>query len=217
MTPDRLGRGPARPAASSWSWPRRWTKPRDTVGVDFIGGFSALVEKQASRIDEELMAALPRGAGGHERVCASVNVATTRAGHQHGRRAHDGRGDQGDRRAHGGPDGDRLRQARRLRQRRAGQPVHGRRVPRLRRGRRGDQRRHLRPGRGGRRARGVCRRTRRLQDIAEEIKRTVFKITRVGEHVGREVARRLGVPFGIVDLSLAPTPRRATAWRRSWR
>jgi uncharacterized protein (UPF0210 family) len=44
-----------------------------------------------------------------------------------------------------------------------------------------------------------------LQDPAEEIKRTVFKITRVGEHVGREVARRLGVNFGIVDISLAPT------------
>jgi hypothetical protein len=44
-----------------------------------------------------------------------------------------------------------------------------------------------------------------MQDIAEEIKRTVFKITRVGEHVGREVSRRLGVPFGIVDISLAPT------------
>ena len=44
-----------------------------------------------------------------------------------------------------------------------------------------------------------------LQDISEEIKRTVFKITRVGEHVGREVARRMGVNFGIVDISLAPT------------
>jgi uncharacterized protein len=44
-----------------------------------------------------------------------------------------------------------------------------------------------------------------LQELAEEIKRTVFKITRVGEHVGREVSRRLGVAFGVVDISLAPT------------
>jgi uncharacterized protein (UPF0210 family) len=44
-----------------------------------------------------------------------------------------------------------------------------------------------------------------LQDLAEEVKRTVFKITRVGEHVGREVARRLEVAFGIVDISRAPT------------
>jgi hypothetical protein len=44
-----------------------------------------------------------------------------------------------------------------------------------------------------------------MHDVAEEIKRTVFKITRVGEHVGREVARRLEVAFGVVDISLAPT------------
>ena len=44
-----------------------------------------------------------------------------------------------------------------------------------------------------------------LDEVAEEIKRTVFKITRVGEHTGREVARRMGLAFGIVDISLAPT------------
>lgn len=44
--------------------------------------------------------------------------------------------------------------------------------------------------------------------VAETIKRTAFKITRVGELVAQEAARRLGVPFGIVDLSLAPTPAR---------
>lgn len=45
-----------------------------------------------------------------------------------------------------------------------------------------------------------------LNDIAEEIKSTAFRVTRVGELIGREVAARLGVQFGIVDLSLAPTP-----------
>jgi hypothetical protein len=45
-----------------------------------------------------------------------------------------------------------------------------------------------------------------LTEVAEVIKRTAFKITRMGEFVGRTVAERLGVPFGIVDLSLAPTP-----------
>ena len=45
-----------------------------------------------------------------------------------------------------------------------------------------------------------------LGDIAEAIKRTSFKITRMGELVGRKVCERLGVGFGIVDLSLAPTP-----------
>ena len=45
-----------------------------------------------------------------------------------------------------------------------------------------------------------------LSDIAEEIKITAFRITRVGELMGRELARDLSLPFGIVDLSLAPTP-----------
>ena len=45
-----------------------------------------------------------------------------------------------------------------------------------------------------------------LDEVSEIIKRTAFKVTRVGELIGREVARRLNVPFGVVDLSLAPTP-----------
>lgn len=46
-----------------------------------------------------------------------------------------------------------------------------------------------------------------LNEIAEEIKHTAFRVTRTGELVGREVANRLNIPFGVVDLSLAPTPR----------
>jgi uncharacterized protein (UPF0210 family) len=46
----------------------------------------------------------------------------------------------------------------------------------------------------------------RLQDLAETIKKLSFKLARAGELVGREAARRLGIPFGIIDLSLAPTP-----------
>jgi len=45
-----------------------------------------------------------------------------------------------------------------------------------------------------------------LQDLAELIKKLSFKLARAGELVGREAARRLGIPFGIIDLSLAPTP-----------
>jgi uncharacterized protein (UPF0210 family) len=45
-----------------------------------------------------------------------------------------------------------------------------------------------------------------LGGLSETIKRTAFKVTRVGEIIGRAVAKRLGVPFGVVDLSLAPTP-----------
>src|SRR6185369_3856854 len=45
-----------------------------------------------------------------------------------------------------------------------------------------------------------------LQGLAELIKKLSFKLSRAGELVGREAARRLGIPFGIIDLSLAPTP-----------
>ena len=45
-----------------------------------------------------------------------------------------------------------------------------------------------------------------ISELADIIKRTAFKITRMGQLVGSEASRRLGVPFGIVDLSLAPTP-----------
>ena len=49
------------------------------------------------------------------------------------------------------------------------------------------------------------------------IKRTAFKVTRVGQLVAREASKMLGVPFGIVDLSLAPTPESVTVWLRSWK
>ncbi len=45
-----------------------------------------------------------------------------------------------------------------------------------------------------------------LHDLAEEIKRTAFRVTRCGELIGRQVAKTMDVPFGVVDLSLAPTP-----------
>ena len=69
------------------------------------------------------------------------------------------------------------------------------------------------PGRASRRRRPT------LGEIAEEIKSTAFRVTRVGELIGREVAARLGVAFGIVDLSLAPTPagRRLASARSSRR
>ena len=174
------------------------------VGVDFIGGLSALVEKQASRIDEELMAALPEALAATTRVCASVNVATTAAGinmdavRLMGEVIKDTAERTADRSAigcaklvvfanavpdnpfmagafHGFGEGDAAISV----------GISGPGVV-------ADAIRRLPPGAP-------------MQDIAEEIKRTVFKITRVGEHVGREVSRRMGVPFGIVDISLAPT------------
>jgi uncharacterized protein len=174
------------------------------VGVDFIGGFSAMVEKHASRIDEEVMATLPEALAETERVCGSVNVATTAAGINMD--AVDFMGEviksiasaTADRSAigcaklvvfanavpdnpfmagafHGFGEGDAAISV----------GISGPGVV-------ANALRRLPPGAP-------------LHELAEEIKRTVFKITRVGEHVGREVSRRLGVAFGVVDISLAPT------------
>jgi uncharacterized protein len=174
------------------------------VGVDFIGGLSALVEKQASRIDEELMAALPAALAATRRVCASVNIATTSAGINMdavrfmGEVVKETAERTADEAAIGCaklvvfanavPDNPFMAGA-----------FHGF----------GEGDAAISVGISGPGV--VANALRRLpagapmHDLAEEIKRTVFKITRVGEHVGREVARRLEIPFGIVDISLAPT------------
>ncbi|MFV2064882.1 MAG: PFL family protein [Chloroflexota bacterium] len=176
----------------------------DAVGVDFIGGLSALVEKQASRIDEELMAALPAALADTHRVCASVNIASTGAGinmdavrfmgevvKETAERTADEAGIGCAKLvvfANAVPDNPFMAGA-----------FHGF----------GEGDAAISVGISGPGV--VANALRRLpagapmQDLSEEIKRTVFKITRVGEHVGREVARRLEIPFGIVDISLAPT------------
>jgi uncharacterized protein (UPF0210 family) len=175
-----------------------------TIGVDFIGGLSALVEKRASRIDEELMAALPAALTGTQRVCASVNVATTSAGinldavRLMGEVIKETAARSAERSgigcaklvvfANAVPDNPFMAGA-----------FHGF----------GEGDAAISVGISGPGV--VANAVRRLppgapmQDVAEEIKRTAFKITRVGEHVGREVARRLDVAFGVVDISLAPT------------
>ncbi len=174
------------------------------VGVDFIGGFSAMVEKHASRIDEEVMATLPYAFAETRRVCGSVNVATTAAGinmdavNFMGTVVKETAAATADQSAIGCaklvvfanavPDNPFMAGA-----------FHGF----------GEGDAAISVGISGPGV--VANALRRLppgapmQELAEEIKRTVFKITRVGEHVGREVSRRLGVAFGVVDISLAPT------------
>ena len=175
-----------------------------TVGVDFIGGFSAMVEKHTSRIDEEVMATLPLALAQTDRVCGSVNVATTGAGINMdavifmGQVVKETAAATADESAIGCaklvvfanavPDNPFMAGA-----------FHGF----------GEGDAAISVGISGPGV--VANALRRLpagapmQELAEEIKRTVFKITRVGEHVGREVSRRLGVAFGVVDISLAPT------------
>jgi len=174
------------------------------TGVNFIGGFSALVHKGYTDGDKRLIAALPRALSGTERVCASVNIATTKAGiNMDAVRQM----------------GDIIKETAYLTRERdsigcaklvvfsncvednpfmAG-AFHGT----------GEGECVINVGVSGP---GVVKnalaevRGADFGTVAETIKRTAFKITRMGQLVAMEASKRLGVPFGIVDLSLAPTP-----------
>ncbi len=177
----------------------------EACGVDFIGGFTAYVQKAATRSDRRLMASIPEALAVTQRVCASINLGSTRAGinmdavltmarviKATAERTAD-RGGIGCAKLVvfcnmvednpfvaganlGTGEGDVVLHC----------GVSG-------------------PG-AVRHALAVLGPQADLDTVAEVVKRTAFKITRMGELVGREVATRLGVPFGIVDLSLAPTP-----------
>ncbi|BCX88265.1 conserved hypothetical protein [Methylomarinovum tepidoasis] len=179
------------------------------IGVDFIGGFSALVEKGETEADRRLIAALPEALGTTSRVCGSVNVASSRAGInmdailavsrsllELARRTAeaDGFGCAKLVVFANVPDDNPFM---------AG-ALHGAGEPEC----------VVNVGVSGP---GVVKRAvERLRahtahpdlgEIAEEIKHTAFRITRIGELIGTALAQRLEVSFGIVDLSLAPTPK----------
>ncbi|MDH5527591.1 MAG: PFL family protein [Nitrospirota bacterium] len=173
------------------------------VGVDFLGGFSALVEKGTTRAEETYLAALPTVLAETERVCASVNVASTHAGIHMGAVARMGRVivDAARRTA----DRDGLACAKLVTFANAvndnpfmAGAFHGFGEPEC----------TVNVGISGPGV--VARALDRVPDgdlgvVAETIKRAAFQITRAGELVGRELSRRLGVEFGVLDLSLAPT------------
>ncbi|MCI8348570.1 MAG: PFL family protein [Firmicutes bacterium] len=175
------------------------------VGVNFIGGFSALVQKGFSAGDKELIAAIPEALEKTEFVCSSVNIGSTKAGIN--------------------MDavklmGSTVKKAAELTKERqcigaaklvvfcnapednpfmAG-AFHGVGEPDV----------VINVGVSGP---GVVRSAlsklpddASLNEVAELIKKTAFKITRVGQLVGNEASKMLGFPFGIIDLSLAPTP-----------
>ena len=178
------------------------------MNVDFIGGFSALVEKGFTPGDRALIEAVPRALSETERVCASINVASTAAGINM-----DGVSLMGNvvkEAARRTASSDGLACAKLVvfanipedipfmagAYLGIGEPdavinvgVSGPGVVKkaIDRARRADP-------------------TLDLGRLSEIIKRTAFKVTRVGELIGSEVASALGVPFGVVDLSLAPTP-----------
>ena len=181
--------------------------------VDFLGGYSALVEKGFANGDRALIESLPDALSQTERICSSINVASSRAGINMDAVALMGRQILGAAQAsadQGGIACAKLVVFANIPQDvpfmagaylGVGEPdvvinvgVSGPGVVRkaidrlLERGT-NDQGKPL-----------------SLLDMAEVIKRTAYKVTRVGEIIGSEVAQRLGLPFGVADLSLAPTP-----------
>jgi len=174
------------------------------LGVDFVGGFSALVQKGFSGGDERLIASLPEALSQTGRVCASINLAATKSGinmdavrlmggviKQVAERtaAHDGIGCAKLVVFCNAPEDNPFM---------AG-AFHGT----------GEAESCLNVGVSGP---GVIKAALEnlggatFDELADAIKKTAFKITRMGQLVGMEAASRLGVPFGILDLSLAPTP-----------
>jgi uncharacterized protein (UPF0210 family) len=176
----------------------------EEVGVNFLGGFSALVHKGATPGDDALIASIPEALRVTQRVCASVNVGTTRAGINMDAVAQ---------------MGETIAETARLTAERGGigcaklvvfcnavednpfmaGAFHGIGEPDC----------VINVGVSGP---GVVLNAVEAApqadfgELASVIKRTAFKVTRMGELVGRAASQKLGVPFGIVDLSLAPTP-----------
>ena len=175
-----------------------------TCGVNFIGGFSALVQKGMTKADRVLIQSIPEALAATERVCSSVNVGSTRAGINMDAVAMMGRiiKETAARTA----DNDGLGCAKLVVFANAVEDnpfmagaFHGVGEPEC----------VLNVGVSGP---GVVHHALKsvkgqpFDVVAETMKKTAFRITRMGQIVGVEASNRLGVPFGIVDLSLAPTP-----------
>ena len=179
-------------------------KAAKEVGVNFIGGFSALVQKGCTESDWKLIRSIPEAMRLTERVCSSVNIGSTKAGINMDAVAEMGRVIK--KTAEVTADNDGLGCAKLVVFANAVEDnpfmagaFHGVGEPEC----------VLNVGVSGP---GVVHHA--LQSVkgqpfdvvAETIKKTAFRITRMGQMVGVEASQRLGVPFGIVDLSLAPTP-----------
>ncbi len=194
--------------ASSGGDPVKYAKVLDRaaheIGVNFIGGYSALVHKGFSHGDRELILSIPEALAETELVCSSVNVGTTKAGinmdavAMMGKIVVESAKLTADRNCIGpaklvvfcnAPEDNPFM---------AG-AFHGVGEPDC----------VINVGVSGP---GVVRAALTkcpdadLNQIADVIKKTAFKITRMGQLVGTVASEKLGVPFGIVDLSLAPTP-----------
>ena len=177
----------------------------ETLGIDFMGGFSALVQKGMGSADRRLIASIPSAVASTERICSSLNIASTRAGINmdaallSAQTMIDCAKATTDIDCYGAAkfvvfanmveDSPFMAGA-----------THGS----------GEADAVINVGVSGL---GVMAAALEqlpedasLMEVAEKIKQTAFKITRAGELMSREASRRLGVEKGIVDLSLAPTP-----------
>ena len=174
------------------------------VGVNFLGGFSALVSKGITKSDDLLMHAIPKALAETERVCSSINVGSTKTGID--RDAVKMMGEIIKETAELTKENDSLGCAKLVVFCNAPDDnpfmagaFHG--VTE------GDA--VINVGVSGP---GVVKtalskvRGENFEVLCETIKKTAFKITRVGQLVAQEASRRMGIPFGIIDLSLAPTP-----------
>ena len=179
-------------------------KAANTVGVNFIGGYSALVGKGFSAGDRELIESIPRALSETEHICSSVNIGSTKAGinmdavELMGHIVKKTAELTADRNCIGAAKLVVFCNAPEDNPFMAG-AFHGV----------GEADCVINVGVSGP---GVVRaaiaksKGLNITEVAELIKRTAFKITRMGQLVANEASSMLGVPFGIVDLSLAPTP-----------
>lgn len=176
----------------------------EAIGIDFIGGYSALVQKGTTDPEREFLKGIPEVLAETKKVCSSVNVASTRAGINMAAVAEVGRIMK--RAAYLTRDKDGIGAAKFVAFANAVEDnpfmagaFHGT----------GEADRVINVGVSGP---GVVKTALEsipngdLSEVGEVIKRTAFKITRVGQLVARKAAEMLDANFGIVDLSLAPTP-----------
>ena len=168
-------------------------KAAHEVGVNFIGGYSAVVSKGMTKSDELLIRSIPKALASTELICSSVNVGSTKTGiNMDAVRL---MGEIVKETAALTKDADSLGCAKLVVLCNAPDDnpfmagaFHGVSGP-------GVVKYALESVRGE-----------SFEVLCETIKKTAFKITRVGQLVAQEASKRLGIPFGIIDLSLAPTP-----------
>ena len=195
--------------AASGGDPVKYAKTLDRVakdiGVNFIGGYSALVQKGFSAGDRELIESIPRALAETDFVCSSVNVGSTKTGINMD--AVKMMGETVRKSAELTKDNQCIGAAKLVVFCNAPEDnpfmagaFHGVGEPDC----------VLNVGVSGpgvvRAALAKMPKDAPLNEVADKIKKTAFKITRMGQLVGAEASRALGVPFGIIDLSLAPTP-----------